>query len=364
MNDTTVLPDGSAFFTASLPLPKGHWLYEPRCEAWDSARDTTADAPHPILTHRQRSAVTNAIRYAIRGATMNGADMDFDPDALVQNAVYALCGPFGKTTACMVERSSIYELNARGTNRWWAHVQAGQDDDGKRISEAECEAIARCLTDCANRAITTPPQAARGGEAAALRDAAKAFYNMTMADPSVAIRAPSSEKRDAIHEAGESLRELLPPEAAQLPPQEPAPAAAETCPDPAGCLREGCNQNGDGSLCHRFRGDEPAAAVAEPVARGAWSSVPGRLKSYDGGLATNYERTDVLNVPLFAPARDVGAVPAQPKLIGWRTSDYLMETSDHGVAKGWSVHFTMLPIFDGDLHTKLAPQAEPNGGVQ
>ena len=28
---TTVLPDGSAFTVGSLPLPKEHWLYAPRC---------------------------------------------------------------------------------------------------------------------------------------------------------------------------------------------------------------------------------------------------------------------------------------------------------------------------------------------
>lgn len=89
------LPDGSAFFVGSLPLPKDHWLYAPRCQEWDEVRDTSADVPQPILTHAQRDAVVAAVRYAIRGATMCGQEADFDPDALVQNAVYALCGPFG-----------------------------------------------------------------------------------------------------------------------------------------------------------------------------------------------------------------------------------------------------------------------------
>lgn len=94
-DNATVLPDGSAFFIASLPLPKDHWLYAPRCAEWDEVRNTTADTPYPILTHEQRDAVVAAVRYAIRGATMCGKETDFDPDALVQNAVYALCGPFG-----------------------------------------------------------------------------------------------------------------------------------------------------------------------------------------------------------------------------------------------------------------------------
>jgi hypothetical protein len=90
----TVLPDGSAFAVASWPLPKDHWLYAPRGE-WDSARDEYAECPPPILTRAQAQAVTAAARYAIRGATMCGQEQDFDPDALVLNLCYALCGPAG-----------------------------------------------------------------------------------------------------------------------------------------------------------------------------------------------------------------------------------------------------------------------------
>ena len=88
----TVLPDGSAFFTVSLPLPADHWLYAPR-EGWDSERDEFAECPRPVLTNAQREAVRAAARYAVRGATMCGKEMDFDPDALVLNMMYALCGP-------------------------------------------------------------------------------------------------------------------------------------------------------------------------------------------------------------------------------------------------------------------------------
>lgn len=91
-NDVTVLPDGSAFAVGSLPLPKDHWLYAPRGE-WDSDRDEYAEYPMPILTNAHREAVMVAARYAIRGATMCGQDMDFDPDALVRNLACALCGP-------------------------------------------------------------------------------------------------------------------------------------------------------------------------------------------------------------------------------------------------------------------------------
>lgn len=92
---TTILPDGSAFFTASWPLPKDHWIYAER-GPWDPERDDYSETPQPILDHTQRDAVVAAIRYAVRGATMCGTEPDFDPDALVQNAVYALCGPFNR----------------------------------------------------------------------------------------------------------------------------------------------------------------------------------------------------------------------------------------------------------------------------
>ena len=95
MDKTTVLPDGSAFFTASLSLPKEHWLYAKGSAEWDSERDCSPDLPLPILTHEKRREVIAAIRYAIRAATMNGEVLDFDPDALVQNAVVALCGFYG-----------------------------------------------------------------------------------------------------------------------------------------------------------------------------------------------------------------------------------------------------------------------------
>lgn len=92
MKDVTTLPDGSTFAIASFPLPADHWLYR-EWEYMPNAHDPV-ELPSPCLTHEDRDRVVSAIRYAIRGATMRGQEMEFDPDALVQNAVYALCGPF------------------------------------------------------------------------------------------------------------------------------------------------------------------------------------------------------------------------------------------------------------------------------
>ena len=93
LSDPTILPDGSGFGILSLPLPKDHWLYAER--EYEEGAIEPKDLPEPILTHTLRQQVINAIRYAVRSATNCGKEDDFDPDALVQNAVYALCGPYG-----------------------------------------------------------------------------------------------------------------------------------------------------------------------------------------------------------------------------------------------------------------------------
>lgn len=78
------LPDGSGFMTASFPLPKSHWLYKGK-----------GRRPPPALPNSAawRNRVRTAARYAIRDATRSGKLTDFDPDALSQQLVLALCGP-------------------------------------------------------------------------------------------------------------------------------------------------------------------------------------------------------------------------------------------------------------------------------
>ena len=91
--EVTVLPDGSAFGIMSFPLPYDHWMYRNR--EYLPGADDPVDLPKPILTHALCEHVEAAVRYAVRGATNCGKELDFDPDALVLNAVYALCGPYG-----------------------------------------------------------------------------------------------------------------------------------------------------------------------------------------------------------------------------------------------------------------------------
>lgn len=91
-NEVTILPDGSAFAVMSFPLQKEHWIYAP----WEyrDGEHEPVELPKPLLTHADRETVVAAVRYAVRGATLRGQETDFDPDALVQNAVYALCRPY------------------------------------------------------------------------------------------------------------------------------------------------------------------------------------------------------------------------------------------------------------------------------
>lgn len=93
------LPDGSGFATVSLPLPENHWIY---------GKDDPVHPEHGFRLHpppmpyrrgtddprREEWAanIRKATKYAVRAATMDGKEMDFDPDALVQNMVVGMLG--------------------------------------------------------------------------------------------------------------------------------------------------------------------------------------------------------------------------------------------------------------------------------
>lgn len=48
----------------------------------------------------------------------------------------------------------------------------------------------------------------------------------------------------------------------------------------------------------------------------------------------------------------------QKRLIGWRTDNFLWETSDPDKARNWEGNIGVLPIFEGDVNTKLAPHPD------
>lgn len=65
----------------SFPLPKNHWLYAEHDNVYPESD------PEKKLS---REAVVAAAKYAIRASTYNGKDLDFDPDAMVQNFLCAM----------------------------------------------------------------------------------------------------------------------------------------------------------------------------------------------------------------------------------------------------------------------------------
>lgn len=81
-------PDGSGFCVMSMPLPADHWL--------TAEGDNEPPAPMRIGTGQRRlelaEQIRAAARYAVRASTMNGKEMDFGPDAMVQNMVVGLLG--------------------------------------------------------------------------------------------------------------------------------------------------------------------------------------------------------------------------------------------------------------------------------
>ena len=89
LESVTTLPDGSGAATMSLPLPKNHWLTQPGENVPPMPMRTgTANVQRIPLEAQIRAAG----RYALRAATMNGAEEDFDPDALIQNLVVGMLG--------------------------------------------------------------------------------------------------------------------------------------------------------------------------------------------------------------------------------------------------------------------------------
>jgi len=82
------LPDGSGAFVASYPLPKTHWIYAEGRDEPPMPMRIGVGPKREVLEAQIRAAA----KFAIRAATMKGTEMDFDPDAMVQNMIIGLLG--------------------------------------------------------------------------------------------------------------------------------------------------------------------------------------------------------------------------------------------------------------------------------
>lgn len=113
IQSVTELPDGSGCAVVSFPLPDDHWIYSkevmpppmPFCMGTDfrvsvmvqnlMAMDNGSFGlvKRTGMTKDQFADLIREVgRYAIRSSTMNGTEMDFDPDAMLQNMVVGMLG--------------------------------------------------------------------------------------------------------------------------------------------------------------------------------------------------------------------------------------------------------------------------------
>jgi hypothetical protein len=97
IESAAMFPDGHGCMTASFTLPQDHWLYEDNGFNVPPMpfRMGVNDAPVINRTRKMwEDDIRAAGRYAVRCATMNGKEQDFDPDALVQNLLVGMLGYF------------------------------------------------------------------------------------------------------------------------------------------------------------------------------------------------------------------------------------------------------------------------------
>ncbi|MDU7098570.1 MAG: hypothetical protein E6314_09205 [Enterobacter sp.] len=79
------------------------------------------------------------------------------------------------------------------------------------------------------------------------------------------------------------------------------------------------------------------------------------LEAKDSTISTQQQEIrTMLNVLEQATEKLKYDIPGQKRLIGWRASDYTDETSDPELAKNWAAAIGVLPIFEGDVNTKLS----------
>ena len=104
------LSDGTGFAVMSMPLPKTHWIYEKgedgcglpapmpfRMGSEDDAMLILNGSSYiPMDKRGFAERIRVAGKYAVRASTMHGTEMDFDPDAMLQNLVVGMLGLWTK----------------------------------------------------------------------------------------------------------------------------------------------------------------------------------------------------------------------------------------------------------------------------
>lgn len=82
------------------------------------------------------------------------------------------------------------------------------------------------------------------------------------------------------------------------------------------------------------------------------------LEAKEEQRANWFQMAQKLGEDLDAAEKRIAEFPGQKRLIGWRMADYTDETADPALAKNWATTVDVLPIFEGDVNTKLSAAAK------
>lgn len=102
---------------------------------------------------------------------------------------------------------------------------------------------------------------------------------------------------------------------------------------------------------HCLKVDSVFIAVANPA---TVLALLDELKADKEQIKTLESRNRRLEGIIDAAEKRIAETSGQKRLIGWRASDYTDETSDPELAKNWAAAIGVLPIFEGDVNTKLS----------
>ncbi|MES3382722.1 ead/Ea22-like family protein [Enterobacter hormaechei] len=111
-------------------------------------------------------------------------------------------------------------------------------------------------------------------------------------------------------------------------------------------------------------GDVPAkcAGFLESANPATVLALLDELEAKESTIATQQQEIrTLLNALGQSSEKRNSDLPDQKRIIGWRASDYTDETSDPELAKNWAAAIGVLPIFEGDVNTKLSAAAAGKG---
>lgn len=116
--------------------------------------------------------------------------------------------------------------------------------------------------------------------------------------------------------------------------------------------RLGENESSDNAMEPRMTNEQKLRLALQQASDALSRSLPYVLMN---GISSDYAEIVQAQINAIAaltiPADDSAYVGK--KLIGWRTDNFLWETSDIEQARNWEPNVGVLPIFNGDLNTKL-----------